>query len=36
MMPAAGATDHEWDSFWASLTFELPDAATRAETASGR
>ena len=36
MIPAAGATDHEWDSFWASLTFELPAAAARVDTASGR
>ena len=36
MIPAAGATDHEWDSFWASLTFELPDAAGGPATASQR
>jgi hypothetical protein len=36
MIPAPAASDHQWDSFWASLTFELVDAAGRASTDSGR
>jgi uncharacterized GH25 family protein len=36
MIPASAASDHEWDSFWASLTFELPHAGIRSETAGGR
>jgi uncharacterized GH25 family protein len=27
MIPASSGATHEWDSFWASLTFELPDGA---------
>jgi hypothetical protein len=36
MIPTAAGSDHQWDSFWASLTFELGDAAARASTDSGR
>jgi hypothetical protein len=36
MIPAAPGSDHQWESFWASLTFELPDAVNRSVTESGR
>jgi hypothetical protein len=36
MIPATAGSDYQWDSFWASLTFELADAANRASTDSGR
>lgn len=26
MIPATGAADRQWDSFWASLTCEVPEA----------
>ena len=29
MMPAPAGSDSQWASFWASLTFELADAAPR-------
>jgi uncharacterized GH25 family protein len=34
MIPAAAGSDHQWESFWASLTFEMPDGAGRAATSS--
>ena len=34
MIPAPPGSDSQWASFWASLTFELGDAAPRAVTAS--
>ena len=36
MIPTPAGSDSQWASFWASLTFELPDAGSRAGTASGR
>ena len=36
MIPAPAGTDSQWESFWASLTFELADAANRLGTASSR
>ena len=36
MIPAPAGTDSQWESFWASLTFELADAANRIGTASSR
>ena len=35
MMPAPAGSQADWQSFWASLTFDLPDAA-RVSTASSR
>jgi len=34
MIPAPAGSDSQWASFWASLTFELADAAPRAVTSS--
>jgi uncharacterized GH25 family protein len=34
MIPAPAGSDSQWASFWASLTFELPDASPRAVTSS--
>ena len=36
MIPAPAGTDSQWESFWASLTFELADAPNRIGTASSR
>jgi uncharacterized GH25 family protein len=36
MIPAPAGAASQWESFWASLTFELPDAASRAGAASSR
>ena len=36
MIPAPAGTDSQWESFWASLTVELADAANRIGTASSR
>ena len=34
MIPAPAGSDSQWASYWASLTFELADAAPRAVTSS--
>jgi hypothetical protein len=36
MIPAAAGADHEWDSFWASLTFEMGEASGSAGPSSQR
>lgn len=36
MISAANGSDHQWDSFWASLTFDLSDATGRAVPSAAR
>ena len=36
MMPAAAGSDHQWDSLWASLTFEMAEADARPASSSQR
>jgi hypothetical protein len=36
MVRAAAGLDAEWESFWASLTFEIPPAATAEDMSAER
>ena len=36
MIPAPAGSESQWASFWASLTFDLPDPAHRAATSTSR